>query len=77
MKSTDGGQTWSWLNSTDGNPIYGLSCPSTTVCYATDIYAHVLKTTNGGATWTWQTDADHDAGRARCRAPAGRTRSPG
>ena len=27
MKSTDGGQTWSWLNTTDGNPIYGLSCP--------------------------------------------------
>ncbi len=55
MKSTDGGQTWSWLASTDGNPIYGLSCPSTTVCYATDIYAHVIKTTDGGATWTWQT----------------------
>ena len=29
MKSTDGGQTWSWLSSTDGNPIYGLSCPTT------------------------------------------------
>ena len=41
--------------STDGNPIYGLSCPSTTVCYATDIYAHVIKTADGGATWTWQT----------------------
>jgi photosystem II stability/assembly factor-like uncharacterized protein len=54
MKSTDGGATWRWLNTTDGNPLYGLSCPSTTVCYATDIYAHVLKTTNGGASWTWQ-----------------------
>ena len=54
MKSTDGGATWSWLNTTDGNPIYGLSCPTASVCYATDIYAHVVKTTDGGATWTWQ-----------------------
>ena len=28
MKSSDGGQTWSWLNTTDGNPLYGLSCPT-------------------------------------------------
>ena len=55
MKSTDGGQTWTWLSSTDGNPLYGLSCPSTTVCYATDIYAHVIKTTDGGASWAFQT----------------------
>src|SRR5581483_11474743 len=54
MKSTDGGATWSWLQSTASNPIYGLSCPTASVCYATDIYAHVIKTTNGGATWSWQ-----------------------
>ena len=54
MKSTDGGSTWAWLNTTDGNPIYGLSCPSTTTCYVTDIYAHVIKTTDGGTSWTWQ-----------------------
>ena len=55
MKSTDGGQSWTWLNSTDGNPLYGLSCPTASTCYATDIYAHVVKTTDGGSTWTWQT----------------------
>jgi photosystem II stability/assembly factor-like uncharacterized protein len=54
MKSTDGGSTWDWLNTTDGNPIYGLSCPDTATCYVTDIYAHVIKTTDGGASWTWQ-----------------------
>ena len=62
---------------TDGNPIYGLSCPTTTVCYATDIYAHVVKTTDGGATWTWQTTPITTPGLAGRRAPAGRTRSPG
>ncbi len=66
LKSTDGGNTWSYAGSTatgvagsgataDGNPIYGLYCVSTSTCYATDIYAHVLKTTDGGNTWTWQT----------------------
>ena len=78
MKSTDGGQTWSWLSSTDGNPIYGLSCPSTTVCYATDIYAHVIKTTDGGATWTCA--ARRRSPRRACPSsprPAGRTRAPG
>src|SRR5207237_1179935 len=73
MKSTDGGVTWSWLQSTDGNPIYGLSCPSTQVCYATDIYAHVVKTADGGATWTWQTTPITTPG---TRSPACPARPP-
>ena len=77
MKSTDGGQTWAWLSTTDGNPIYGLSCPTTTVCYATDIYAHVVKTTDGGATWAWQTTPITTPGVAGRRDPAARTRSRG
>ena len=44
--------TWSYTPSADGNPIYGLSCPSTSTCYAVDNYAHVMTTTNGGASWT-------------------------
>ena len=48
-KTADGGQTWTWLKSTDGNPIYGLACPSTTVCYATDIYAHADLSTKENA----------------------------
>jgi photosystem II stability/assembly factor-like uncharacterized protein len=54
LKSSDGGVSWSFLPVVDGNPIYGLACPTTSVCYATDIYAHVTKTADGGATWTWQ-----------------------
>ena len=31
----------------------GLSCPSTSVCYATDFYGFVEKTTDGGASWSF------------------------
>src|SRR5581483_10591752 len=54
LKSSDGGSTWAFLPTTGANPLYSLSCPDASTCYATDIYAHVLKTSDGGATWTWQ-----------------------
>ena len=54
LKSTDAGSTWAYLQSMDGNPLYGLACPTADVCYATDIYAHVMKTADGGASWTMQ-----------------------
>ena len=52
LKSSDGGVTWSFTPSADGNPLYGLSCPTTSTCYAVDDYAHVMTTTNAGASWT-------------------------
>src|SRR5262249_36283035 len=82
MKSTDGGQSWSWLASTDGNPIYGLACPTPSVCSATDIYAPAVQTTNGGGTWRaagrGRGGRRGPAGRAStCPRRAGRTRSRG
>ena len=52
LKSTDAGASWAYVDTADGNPIYGLSCPSATICYAVDNYAHVEKTINGGSSWT-------------------------
>ena len=71
LKSTDGGSTWSYSPSVDGNPIYGLSCPTTSNCYAVDNYGHVEATTNGGTLLDAAGHARHDAGdqRAGLRRP--------
>ena len=49
----------------------GSPARRTTVCYATDIYAHVIKTTDGGATWTWQTTPITTPGVARSPSTGG------
>ena len=50
------GANWIWQNpKPDGYPLFGISCPSATVCYAVGLAGPILKTTDGGATWTQQT----------------------
>jgi photosystem II stability/assembly factor-like uncharacterized protein len=47
-ESTDGGATWTQLDSTLTAQL--LTCPSTTTCYGTG-YNGFVRTTDGGATW--------------------------
>lgn len=51
--TTDGGVTWPKQTSGTPNPIYSVSCPSTTVCFA-PLVGGVLATTTGGASWSNQ-----------------------
>jgi len=47
------GGTWSWQNpKPDGDLVFGISCPSTTTCYAVDATGHARITTDSGATWS-------------------------
>ena len=54
LKSTDGGNTWSFTSTDNGNTIYGLSCPTTSNCYAVNLWGSVLVTSNGGTSWSLQ-----------------------
>jgi len=50
------GGVWSWQNPVpDGNPLYAISCPATSTCFAAGYDSPILSTTNGGSTWSQQT----------------------
>ena len=49
------GGTWNWQNPLpEGNPLFAISCPSATVCFAIGYSGKILTTSNGGSTWTQQ-----------------------
>src|ERR1700681_4193750 len=50
------GGSWSWRNPLpDGNPLYAISCPTASTCFAAGFDSPILSTTNGGSTWSQQT----------------------
>ncbi len=51
VKTTDGGETFTVLNSPTLNPLHAVSCSSIATCYATGDFGTLLKTINGGETW--------------------------
>lgn len=55
-KTTDSGDTWSWLQA-DSSPGYfeSLSCPTTTHCWAGGVGSRVYFTADGGQSWQYRT----------------------
>ena len=50
--------TWTWQNPLpSGKPLFAISCPSATTCFALGDNGPILMTSNGGGTWTSQATA--------------------
>jgi photosystem II stability/assembly factor-like uncharacterized protein len=48
--------TWTWQNPLpEGNPLFSISCPTTSACFAAGSDGRLLATTDGGATWVTKT----------------------
>src|SRR5207302_983782 len=44
---------WGWQNpQPDGNPLYALSCPTASICFAAGMDSSIFHSTNSGSTWT-------------------------
>jgi photosystem II stability/assembly factor-like uncharacterized protein len=47
--------SWTWQNPLpDGNPLFGVSCPVPTTCFAAGSNGQILASVNSGSTWTQQ-----------------------
>lgn len=55
IRTTDGGDTWTRVNSGTTQDLLCLSYESPDIAWAGGAGATLGKTTNGGATWTWST----------------------
>jgi photosystem II stability/assembly factor-like uncharacterized protein len=62
---TPGTSSWVWQNPLpQGDMLNGISCPTTTVCYAVGGPGTIIATTNGGANWNGQSSNTNVALRA-------------
>jgi hypothetical protein len=52
IATTDGGATWSSQSSGVGDDLLGISCPTTSTCWAVGSNGRMLATGDGGATWS-------------------------
>lgn len=51
LKTVDGGSVWTRQTIPTTNPLRGITCPASSVCYAAGDGGALLKTTNGGGSW--------------------------
>lgn len=56
--SSDGGTTWSAVQSPTDKALTQVSCPSSSVCYAAGDRGIVIKSTDGGQTWSYLHSTD-------------------
>ena len=58
LKSTDGGNTWSTLNSGVTSTLYSIHFVSPLIGFAVGDNSTIIKTTDGGQTWTPSTSSE-------------------